>query len=58
MTEQNALLANLKTSVLRKQKEKQNSFFLYTYGSTGALSCESALRQYGYSGADLRYAAL
>nr|WP_273719057.1 MULTISPECIES: autotransporter outer membrane beta-barrel domain-containing protein [Bartonella] len=58
MAQQNALLANLRTSVLAKGQEKQSSFFLHTYGSTGTLSSESAPRQYGYSGADLRYAAL
>ncbi len=58
MAEQNALLANIRTSVIDKGQEKQNGFFLHTYGSTGTFSSESAPRQYGYSGADLRYAAL
>ncbi|QEE09670.1 autotransporter outer membrane beta-barrel domain-containing protein [Bartonella kosoyi] len=58
MAEQNALLANIRTSVVDKGQEKQNGFFLHTYGSTGTFSSESAPRQYGYSGADLRYAAL
>ncbi len=57
MSEQSALLANLRTSVLRKQQGKQNSFFLYTYGSTGTLSSARGPLKYGY-GADLRYAAL
>nr|WP_275046233.1 autotransporter outer membrane beta-barrel domain-containing protein [Bartonella sp. MM73XJBT.G] len=58
MAEQNALLANIRTSLIDKGQEKQNGFFLHTYGSRGTLSSESAPRQYGYSGADLRYAAL
>ncbi|WP_254492944.1 autotransporter outer membrane beta-barrel domain-containing protein [Bartonella sp. B1099] len=58
MAKQNALLANIRTSVVDKGQEKQNGFFLHTYGSTGTFSSESAPRQYGYSGADLRYAAL
>ncbi|UNF44947.1 autotransporter outer membrane beta-barrel domain-containing protein [Bartonella krasnovii] len=58
MAEQNALLANIRTSLIDKGQEKQNGFFLHTYGSTGTFSSESAPRQYGYSGADLRYAAL
>ncbi|WP_254492295.1 autotransporter outer membrane beta-barrel domain-containing protein [Bartonella sp. B1099] len=58
MAEQNALLANIRTAVIDKGQEKQNGFFLHTYGSTGTFSSESAPRQYGYSGADLRYAAL
>nr|WP_275065426.1 autotransporter outer membrane beta-barrel domain-containing protein [Bartonella sp. AU15XJBT] len=58
MAKQNALLANMRTSVSGKQQEKQNGFFLYTYGGTGTLSSESAPRKYGYSGAHLRYAAL
>ncbi|WP_212113099.1 autotransporter domain-containing protein, partial [Bartonella queenslandensis] len=58
IAKQNALLANLRTSVVGKQQEKQNGFFLYTYGSTGTLSSENAPHQYGYSGAHLRYAAL
>ncbi|WP_039762601.1 autotransporter outer membrane beta-barrel domain-containing protein, partial [Bartonella queenslandensis] len=58
MAKQNTLLANLRTSVVGTQQEKQNGFFLDTYGSTGTLSSESAPRQYGYSGAHLRYAAL
>ncbi|WP_273760908.1 autotransporter outer membrane beta-barrel domain-containing protein, partial [Bartonella sp. ML70XJBT.G] len=39
-------------------QEKQSGFFLYTYGGTGNFSSENAPRQYGYSGAHLRYAAL
>ncbi|WP_273720974.1 MULTISPECIES: autotransporter outer membrane beta-barrel domain-containing protein [unclassified Bartonella] len=58
MAKQNAVLANMRTSVLAKEQEKQSGFFLYTYGGTGTLSSESAPRQYGYSGAHLRYAAL
>ncbi|EJF95138.1 outer membrane autotransporter barrel domain-containing protein, partial [Bartonella elizabethae F9251 = ATCC 49927] len=58
MAEQNALLANIRTAIIDKGQEKQNGFFLHTYGSTGTFSSESAPRQYGYSGADLRYAAL
>uniref|UniRef100_UPI0035D0540B autotransporter outer membrane beta-barrel domain-containing protein n=1 Tax=Bartonella sp. AA16NXGY TaxID=3243428 RepID=UPI0035D0540B len=40
MAKQNALLANIRTSVLRKEEEKQTGFFLYTYGNTGTLSSE------------------
>ncbi|WP_144756126.1 autotransporter outer membrane beta-barrel domain-containing protein, partial [Bartonella saheliensis] len=58
MAEQNALLANIRTAIIDKGQEKQNGFFLHTYGSTGIFSSESAPRQYGYSGANLRYAAL
>ncbi|WP_208436304.1 autotransporter outer membrane beta-barrel domain-containing protein [Bartonella phoceensis] len=58
MAKQNALLANMRTSVLGKQQEKQNGFFLNTYGGTGTLSSESAPLKYGYSGAHLRYATL
>ncbi|WP_425548560.1 autotransporter domain-containing protein [Bartonella pachyuromydis] len=58
MAKQNALLANIRTSLFSKQQEKQSGFFLYTYGSTGNFSSENAPRQYGYSGAHLRYAAL
>uniref|UniRef100_UPI00235FC142 right-handed parallel beta-helix repeat-containing protein n=1 Tax=Bartonella sp. ML70XJBT.G TaxID=3019093 RepID=UPI00235FC142 len=58
MAKQNALLANMRTSLLSKQQEKQSGFFLYTYGGTGNFSSENAPRQYGYSGAHLRYAAL
>ncbi|WP_208442455.1 autotransporter domain-containing protein, partial [Bartonella raoultii] len=58
MAKQNALLAHLRTSVIEKGQEKQSGFFLYTYGSTGNFSSENAPRQYGYSGAHLRYAAL
>uniref|UniRef100_UPI0035D0E508 autotransporter outer membrane beta-barrel domain-containing protein n=2 Tax=unclassified Bartonella TaxID=2645622 RepID=UPI0035D0E508 len=32
MAKQNALLANIRTSVLGKEEEKQTGFFLYTYG--------------------------
>ncbi|WP_208433472.1 autotransporter domain-containing protein, partial [Bartonella elizabethae] len=49
---------NIRTAIIDKGQEKQNGFFLHTYGSTGTFSSESAPRQYGYSGADLRYAAL
>nr|WP_246464869.1 autotransporter outer membrane beta-barrel domain-containing protein [Bartonella phoceensis] len=58
MVQQNALLVNMRTSVLGKQQEQQNSFFLNTYGGTRTLSSESAPLKYGYSGAHLRYAAL
>uniref|UniRef100_UPI00235F7338 autotransporter outer membrane beta-barrel domain-containing protein n=1 Tax=Bartonella sp. ML70XJBT.G TaxID=3019093 RepID=UPI00235F7338 len=58
MAKQNALLANIRTSGLGKRQEKQSGFFLYTYGGTGNFSSENAPRQYGYSGAHLRYAAL
>ncbi|WP_208441150.1 autotransporter outer membrane beta-barrel domain-containing protein [Bartonella raoultii] len=58
MAKQNALLANIRTSVLDKQQEKHSGFFLYTYGGTGNFSSENAPRQYGYSGAHLHYAAL
>ncbi|WP_208433452.1 beta strand repeat-containing protein, partial [Bartonella elizabethae] len=51
MAEQNALLANIRTAIIDKGQEKQNGFFLHTYGSTGTFSSESAPRQYGYSGA-------
>ncbi len=37
MAKQNALLANVRTVVLEKEQDKQNSFFLYTYGRTGTL---------------------
>ncbi|WP_375627449.1 autotransporter outer membrane beta-barrel domain-containing protein [Bartonella sp. PS17NMGDW] len=58
MAKQNALLANIRTSVLgKKEEEKQTGFFLYTYGSTGTLSSERGPLKYGY-GADIRYAAL
>ncbi|WP_375636844.1 autotransporter outer membrane beta-barrel domain-containing protein [Bartonella sp. AP152HLJHH] len=57
MAKQNALLANIRTSVLRKEEEKQTGFFLYTYGNTGTLSSERGPLKYGY-GADIRYAAL
>ncbi len=57
MAKQNALLANIRTSVLGKEEEKQTGFFLYTYGSTGTLSSERGPLKYGY-GADIRYAAL
>ncbi|EJF86112.1 outer membrane autotransporter barrel domain-containing protein, partial [Bartonella vinsonii subsp. arupensis OK-94-513] len=57
MAKQNALLANMRTSVLGKEEEKNTGFFLYTYGSTGTLSSERGPLKYGY-GADLRYAAL
>ncbi|WP_375664271.1 MULTISPECIES: autotransporter outer membrane beta-barrel domain-containing protein, partial [unclassified Bartonella] len=40
MAKQNALLANIRTSVLGKEEEKQTGFFLYTYGNTGTLSSE------------------
>ncbi|USP03072.1 autotransporter outer membrane beta-barrel domain-containing protein [Bartonella taylorii] len=58
MVKQNALLSSMRTSALGKNKEKKTGFFLYTYGSTGTLSSESSPRKYGYSGADIRYAAL
>ncbi|WP_404978551.1 autotransporter outer membrane beta-barrel domain-containing protein [Bartonella sp. MM55XZML] len=57
MAKQNALLANIRTSVLGKEEEKQTGFFLYTYGSTGTLSSERGPLKYGY-GADIRYTAL
>ncbi|MCZ2158402.1 autotransporter outer membrane beta-barrel domain-containing protein [Bartonella sp. 220] len=57
MAKQNALLANMRTSVLGKEEEKNIGFFLYTYGSIGTLSSERGPLKYGY-GADLRYAAL
>ncbi|GAA5113673.1 hypothetical protein GCM10023261_17680 [Bartonella jaculi] len=57
MAKQNALLANMRTSVLGKEEDKQIGFFLYTYGSTGTLSSERGPFKYGY-GADIRYAAL
>ncbi|WP_375675117.1 autotransporter outer membrane beta-barrel domain-containing protein [Bartonella sp. AP9QHHD] len=57
MAKQNALLANIRTSVLGKEEEKQTGFFLYTYGNTGTLSSERGPLKYGY-GADIRYAAL
>ncbi|WP_406604161.1 autotransporter outer membrane beta-barrel domain-containing protein [Bartonella gliris] len=57
MAKQNALLANMRTSVLGREEEKQTGFFLYTYGSTGTLSSERGPLKYGY-GADIRYAAL
>ncbi|ACS51240.1 autotransporter [Bartonella grahamii as4aup] len=57
MAKQNALLANIRTSVLGKEEDKQTGFFLYTYGSTGTLSSERGPLKYGY-GADIRYAAL
>ncbi|WP_404977380.1 autotransporter outer membrane beta-barrel domain-containing protein, partial [Bartonella sp. AP65SXKL] len=40
MAKQNALLGNIRTSVLGKEEEKQTGFFLYTYGNTGTLSSE------------------
>lgn len=40
IAKQNALLANMRTSVLGKEEEKNTGFFLYTYGSTGTLSSE------------------
>ncbi len=49
MAQQNALLVNMRTSVSGKQQEKQNGFFLYTYGGTGTFSSESAPLKYGYS---------
>ncbi|WP_208437317.1 autotransporter outer membrane beta-barrel domain-containing protein [Bartonella taylorii] len=57
MAKQNALLANIRASVLGKEEEKQTGFFLYTYGSTGTLSSERGPLKYSYS-ADIRYAAL
>ncbi len=56
IAKQNALLANMRTSVLGK--DSPNTFFLYTYGGTGTLSSKSAPYKYGYSGAKLGYAAL
>ncbi|WP_208434141.1 autotransporter outer membrane beta-barrel domain-containing protein [Bartonella taylorii] len=58
MVKQNALLSSMRTYALGKNKEKKTGFFLYTYGNTGTLSSESSPRKYGYSGADIRYAAL
>ncbi|WP_156851105.1 autotransporter outer membrane beta-barrel domain-containing protein [Bartonella refiksaydamii] len=55
MAKQNALLANMRTSILGNKKN--NGFFLYTYGSTGTLSSERGPLEYGY-GADIRYAAI
>ncbi|GAA5097658.1 hypothetical protein GCM10023260_07710 [Bartonella acomydis] len=57
MAKQNALLANIRTSVVKKGQEKQDGFFLYTYGSTGTLSSARGPLEYSY-GARLRYAAL
>ncbi|WP_273721796.1 MULTISPECIES: autotransporter outer membrane beta-barrel domain-containing protein, partial [unclassified Bartonella] len=57
MAKQNALLDNMRTSVVAKEQEKQSGFFLYTYGGTGTLSSARGPLQYGY-GAHLRYAAL
>ncbi|WP_017195921.1 autotransporter outer membrane beta-barrel domain-containing protein [Bartonella birtlesii] len=59
MTEQNALLANLRTSVVGKRqgREQNNGFFLHTYGNTGTLSSARGALEYGY-GAHIRYAAL
>ncbi|USP03578.1 autotransporter outer membrane beta-barrel domain-containing protein [Bartonella taylorii] len=57
MAKQNAFLADMRTSVLGREKNKQTGFFLYTYGSTGTLSSERGPFKYGY-GADIRYAAL
>ncbi|UTO29423.1 autotransporter outer membrane beta-barrel domain-containing protein [Bartonella harrusi] len=57
MAKQNALLANIRTSVLGKEEEKNTGFFLSTYGSTGTLSSARGPLKYGY-GADMRYAAL
>ncbi|WP_375665810.1 autotransporter outer membrane beta-barrel domain-containing protein [Bartonella sp. TT121SHDZB] len=57
IAKQNALLANIRTSVLGKEEEKQTGFFLYTYGNTGTLSSERGPLKYGY-GANIRYAAL
>ncbi|WP_425277835.1 autotransporter outer membrane beta-barrel domain-containing protein [Bartonella rattimassiliensis] len=57
IAKQNALLADMRTSVLRKEEDKQTNFFLYTYGNTGTLASERGPLKYGY-GADIRYAAL
>ncbi|MBB5073255.1 hypothetical protein HNQ69_000359 [Bartonella callosciuri] len=57
IAKQNVLLANMRTSVLGKEEEKQTSFFLYTYGSIGTLSSKRSPLEYGY-GADICYAAL
>ncbi|WP_375685305.1 autotransporter outer membrane beta-barrel domain-containing protein [Bartonella sp. TT110JLCBS] len=57
MAKQNALLANMRTTVLGEQKNLKNSFFLSTYGGTGTLSSKRGPLKYGY-GADIRYAAL
>ncbi|UNE53550.1 autotransporter outer membrane beta-barrel domain-containing protein [Bartonella machadoae] len=57
ITKQNALLANIRTSVLGKEEEKNIGFFLSTYGSTGTLSSARGPLKYGY-GADIRYASL
>ncbi len=57
MAKQNALLANMRTTVLGEQKNLKNSFFLSTYGGKGTLSSKRGPLKYGY-GADIRYAAL
>ncbi|WP_375697006.1 autotransporter outer membrane beta-barrel domain-containing protein [Bartonella sp. AC70YNML] len=57
MAKQNALLANMRTTVLGEQKNLKNSFFLSTYGGKGTLSSKRGPLKYGY-GADVRYAAL
>ncbi len=57
MAKQNALLANMRTSVAEKGQGQSNGFFLHTYGSTGTLSSARGPLEYGY-GARLRYAAL
>ncbi|WP_375645328.1 autotransporter outer membrane beta-barrel domain-containing protein [Bartonella sp. CL5QHWL] len=57
MAKQNALLANMRTTVLGEQKNLKNSFFLSTYGGTGTLSSKRGPLKYGY-GADIRYAAI
>ncbi|WP_375676564.1 MULTISPECIES: autotransporter outer membrane beta-barrel domain-containing protein [unclassified Bartonella] len=57
MAKQNALLANMRTTVLGEQKNLKNSFFLSTYGGTGTLSSKRGPLKYGY-GTDIRYAAI
>nr|WP_308219211.1 NosD domain-containing protein [Bartonella machadoae] len=57
MAKKNALIANIRTSILGKEEEKNTGFFLSTYGSTGTLSSARGPLKYGY-GADIRYAAL
>ncbi|WP_372712456.1 autotransporter outer membrane beta-barrel domain-containing protein [Bartonella machadoae] len=57
MAKKNALIANIRTSILGKEEEKNTGFFLSTYESTGTLSSARGPLKYGY-GADIRYAAL
>ncbi|WP_375677543.1 autotransporter outer membrane beta-barrel domain-containing protein [Bartonella sp. AS69XJJH] len=57
MAKQNALLANMRTTVFGEQNNLKNNFFLSTYGGTGTLSSKRGPLKYGY-GTDIRYAAL